>query len=363
MPEAPESLGAYRITDTLRVGGASSVYRAVSTASGQTVAIKVLAPEVLANAAAVERFHRDAAAAARLAHPNVLKTLGTGQEGDRLYLVTEYFDGLPLEKLLAARRLTIAEAIALLRGLCRGLEHAHRHGLAHLHLQPRHVLVSRDLAAVKIADFGPSESEALSGQGQSLTTGALSLGAFHYLAPEQSPARGPADARADLYAAGLLFHQMLTGRAPGGKFTLPSQLNPELPADGDALVLKCLARDPRERYADASALLADLARLEETLRLRVLAELKGISGKRPGCLRGAAAVLLWAGLVAGGVAAGQGLLPSPRPAPAKKCAAKQNLLDFGSLRPVASTLMTKPIEAGCVSSADRPGELVKSQLS
>jgi len=300
MPEAPTTVGPYRITDTLRVGGASSVYRAVSTASGQTVAVKLLAAEVLANPAAVARFHGDAAAAARLPHPNVLKTLGTGQEGDHLYLVTEYFDGLPLEKVLAAGRLTVAQAIALFRGLCRGLEHAHRHGLAHLHLQPRNVLVSRDLATVKIADFGPSDSEALAGQAQSLSTGALSLGAFHYLAPEQSPtpaqpAAGPVDARADLYTAGLLLHQMLTGRAPGGKFVLPSQLNPELPADCDALVLKCLARDPRQRYADASELLADLARLEETLRLRVLSELRGISGKRLGCLgRGAAAGLLLA---------------------------------------------------------------------
>jgi serine/threonine protein kinase len=358
MPETPQTLGSYRVTDTLRVGGASSVYRAVSSASGQTVAIKVLAPEVLANAAAVERFHRDAAAAARLAHPNILKTLGAGQEGDRLYLVTEYFDGLPLEKLLADRRLAIAESIALFRGLCRGLEHAHRQGLVHLHLQPRHVLVSRDLAAVKIADFGPSESEALSGQAQSLATGALSLGAFHYLAPEQTPApgrpaQGTGDARSDLYTAGLLFHQLLTGRAPGGKFTLPSQLVPELPADCDALVLKCLARDPHERYADATALLADLTRLEETLRLRVLAELKGISGKRPGCLRGAAAVLLWFGLWAGGRApggpGGRFEMPAQPPSPASTCAGRRILLDFGSLRPVASTLMTKPIEAGSVS--------------
>ncbi|HVR95930.1 MAG TPA: hypothetical protein VMW27_04900, partial [Thermoanaerobaculia bacterium] len=97
---------------------------------------------------------------------------------------------------------------------------------------------------------------------------------------EQVDARPGVDAvdhRADLYAAGVIFHEMLTGRAPGGKFALPSQLSAELPPEVDVVVMKCLSRDPRQRYTTAIDLLNDLARLEESLRLRLHSELKGIS--------------------------------------------------------------------------------------
>ena len=182
-------------------------------------------------------------------------------------MVTEYYGGQPLERLLAEGRLPIARAFGIFRGICQGLEHAHRHGLLHLHLQPRNVLVGDGPTETKIADFGPSEHEALAPLGSSLTTGALDIGAFHYLAPEQvrspgEPAAPAPDARADLYSAGVLLHQMLTGRAPGGRFGLPSQQNPDLPQVCDALVLKCLARGREERHADATALLAELTRLQ-----------------------------------------------------------------------------------------------------
>ncbi|HEV7515339.1 MAG TPA: hypothetical protein VGR07_03475, partial [Thermoanaerobaculia bacterium] len=99
---------------------------------------------------------------------------------------------------------------------------------------------------------------------------------IYYLAPEQAEGK-PSDARSDLYSAGVLFHQLLTGRAPSAKFGLPSQLNPELPPEVDTLVLKCLARRPEDRYSNVPHLLGDLARLEETLRLRLLSQLQGIS--------------------------------------------------------------------------------------
>lgn len=319
-PPPLATVGAYRLAEPLRLGGVSSVYRAVSTVSGQTVAIKLLSPQVLANPAAVERFHRAAEDAARLSHPNVLGVIETGQEGDRPYVVTEYYDGQPLERLLAEGRLPIARAFGIFRGICQGLEHAHRHGLLHLHLQPRNVLVGEGPTEIKIADFGPSENEALAPLGPSLTTGALDVSAFHYLAPEQvrSPggaAPAPPDARADLYSAGVLLHQMLTGRAPGGRFALPSQQNPDLPPVCDALVLKCLARGREERHADATALLADLVQVEEALSLRVLTQLRGLSSRKLGCLSRAGAALLILLLPAAAAfvgASGQGVAGEPR---------------------------------------------------
>jgi serine/threonine protein kinase len=310
----PETIGPYRILETLREGGVSSVYKAAGP-DGAAVALKVFSPQVLDAAAGkpsrtsevVARFHREVGAVVPLSHPNILQVLGTGQDGDRLYLATELFAGSSLERLQTQRRLSIPQSIAAMRGICRGLAWAHARGCVHGHLSPRHVLATPDLATVKIADFGPSEIDVVSELDSTLRTGAYALGSFHYLAPEQIERRGaPPDPRSDIYAAGAIFVELLTGRPPSGKFTLPSHANAELPPATDVLVLKCLARDPAQRYPSAAALLADLDRLEEALRVRLLAHLRGISRLlgAPGSTRRkallAALVLLLAALALGG---------------------------------------------------------------
>ena len=293
---SPETIGPYRILEPLREGGVSSVYKAVGPA-GAPVALKVFSTRVLASPAAadpqrtgdlVSRFHREVRAVIPLSHPNILQVLETGQDGDRLYLATELFAGVSLERLLKQRRLTIPQSIAVLRAVCRGLAFAHARGCVHGHLSPRHVLVSPDLATVKIADFGPSEIDVVSELDSTLRTGAYALGSMVYLAPEQVDRRGaPPDPRSDLYAAGVIFVELLTGRPPTGKLALPSHVNAELPPATDVLVLRCLDRDPAKRYPSATALLADLDRLEEAMRVRLLTHLRGISRLLgpPGTLR------------------------------------------------------------------------------
>ncbi len=281
-----ETIGPYRIAAPLREGGLSSVYRA-SGPDGATAALKVFSPQVLAEAegrdtaALVARFHQEVQAVIPLDHPNILRVLGTGQQDDHLWLATELFDGISLERRIADQRLSAPQAIAVLRAVCRGLAYAHARGFVHGHLAPRHVLVTPDLAKVKVADFGPSELDVVSELDSTLRTGAYALGSFHYLAPEQMQKQGgagaPADPRSDIYAAGVIFFEMLTSRPPGGKFSLPSQANAELPPETDLLVLKCLARDPAARFASAAELLAALDQLEESLRVRLLSHLRGIS--------------------------------------------------------------------------------------
>jgi serine/threonine protein kinase len=286
---SPDTIGPYRILETLREGGVSSVYKAAGP-GGAAVAVKVFSPQVLEPAAAtaggkpartsevVARFHREVGAVVPLSHPNILQVLGTGQDGDRLYLATELFAGTSLERLQKHGRPSIPQSIAVMRAICRGLAWAHGRGFVHGHLSPRHVLATADFAAVKIADFGPSEIDVVSELDSTLRTGAYALGSFHYLAPEQVERRGaPPDPRSDIYAAGAIFVELLTGRPPSGKFTLPSHANAELPPLTDVVVLKCLARDPAQRYPSATALLADLDRLEEALRVRLLSHLRGIS--------------------------------------------------------------------------------------
>jgi serine/threonine protein kinase len=207
-------------------------------------------------------------------------------------------EGRSLADVLRERRLGVSEALSVMKGICRGLAHSHQSGVLHHHLSPSTVLVSPDLSTVKLTGFGAARVDRLGTTG-TLNTGAISLGAFNYLAPEQIESTGtPPDHRADLYAAGAVFQEMLTGRAPGGKFTLPSQANGQLPPETDVIVLKCLARNPAERYSTALQLLADLGRLEEAQKFRLLSELREIkaSGPRRGLLV-AGVVLLLAALV------------------------------------------------------------------
>ena len=189
--------------------------------------------------------------------------------------------GRSLADVLRERRLDVSEALPVMKGICRGLAQAHQSGSLHHHISPQAILVSPDLSMVKLTGFGAARTQGLT---STLSTGAFGLGAFNYLAPEQLEDSGVRpDHRADLYAVGAVFHEMLTGRPPsGGKFTLPSQANSQLPPETDVIVLKCLARNPSERYATALELLADLGRLEETQRVRLLSELREIKTAGPG---------------------------------------------------------------------------------
>ena len=294
MPAPDETrIGGYRLLEPLSRPGTVSSYlaeviEAVASPGRPTpqVVVKLLSPRLLEQPAALERFRHDAAVLSRLQHPNLVRVLGIGQgdqegtEGERPFVAMEYVEGLPLDRLLRQRRLTLQEAFAVFRGICRGLAHAHEHGVIHRNLRPRDILVSPDLSVVKLADFGLGRVEALATTG-TMNTGALVLGALPYLAPEVVESRGPGspepDHRADLYAAGVILHEMLTGRAPSGRFALPSQVNAELLPVVDVLVMKCLSRNPIQRYATALDLLADLDKVEEASRLRVLSEIRGLT--------------------------------------------------------------------------------------
>ena len=255
--------------------------------------VRLLSPHLLENKAAAERFERGSRALMSAPHPSLLQILDTGVEGSRPYLVTDLVQGAGLDNVLKERRLSVNEILAVMKGICRGLAHAHQHGVLHHHISPHAVLVSPDFSLVKLTEFGFTRIESLGLTG-TLSTGAVTLGAFHYLAPEQVDSNVTADHRADLYAAGAVFQEMLTGRPPTGKFSLPSQSNSELLPETDMIVLKCLERDPSERYATALELLADLGKLEESLKLRLLSEIRGVTQKAAGPNKG----LLLGGLVA-----------------------------------------------------------------
>lgn len=277
-PETPETIGPYRVQELLGKAGQSAVYKAVDP-RGRPVALKLFPARLSEDPATVERFHHELGAVAPLSrHPHLVHLLETGQEGDRLYLAMELVEGTSLDRLLKQNRLSLSQAFAVMRDICQGLVHAHQHGIVHGSLTPRNVLVSPDFGTVKVADFAATRYETTAvNLTATLSTGEIRLGALYYLAPEIVDGRGSLDARADIYSAGVIFHEMLTGRPPGPKLSLPTQIVPSLSSDVDVVVLRCIARRPEERYDSVADLLTALGRLEEKLRLRVFTEIRDIS--------------------------------------------------------------------------------------
>jgi serine/threonine-protein kinase len=267
----------YRVDSPLARGGMSTVYRGVDTRLDRPVAIKVMDPRFSGDRSFVERFEREARAAARLHHPNVVAVHDQGVDRvpsgeDRVFLVMELVEGGTLRDLLGERgTLSPALALAVLEPVLSALSAAHRAGLIHRDIKPENVLIGRD-GAVKVADFGLVRAVASA----STTSDTTILGTVAYLSPEQV-ATGASDARSDVYSAGITLYEMLTGVPPFTGDTPisvayrhvnedvppPSAAVPGLPAELDELVRRATRRDPAQRLSDASAFLSEVEAVRE----------------------------------------------------------------------------------------------------
>lgn len=275
-PEIPKQIGPYEILGPLGKGGMGTVYKAMQPSLNRIVAIKVLPADFANDPERVARFHREAQTVAMLSHPNIVQIIDKGEDAGTLYFAMEYVEGTSLDVVLRQRRLSLQETLQVIKQTSRGLGAAHRAGVVHRDLNPRNILVSPTLSVIKLADFGISRVESVARNVGTLTTREMTLGSLHYLAPEQAVDASAVDHRADIYSLGVVFYEMLTGRMPLGKFSLPSELNKDLPSEIDPVVLKCLATEPGDRYATIGQLLEDVDKLEEMMRFQLLDELKGL---------------------------------------------------------------------------------------
>lgn len=277
-----KTIGPYEVIERIARDSTGQVFKASDPETGRTVAVKLLPPEFSADEAHLERFREQVEAASQLDHPHVVRLLDSGEEDGRAYFVMEWVEGPALSKLLKRRRLSLPEAFGVFKSVALALEHAHSRGVYHHDLNPRNVLVSEDLSTVKLGDFGISRAASMA-ESETATSTSVSRGALNYLAPEQAMSAESADHRADIYALGVLLYEMLTGTVPVGRFTLPSRVNSEVPAEVDPLVLKCLEGDPGQRYLSIEALLRHVERLEDQLRFGLASELRGLgrSFRRP----------------------------------------------------------------------------------
>jgi eukaryotic-like serine/threonine-protein kinase len=264
--------GRYRIESAVGEGGMAKVFRGQDVVLGRTVAVKVLAPEYARDGRFVERFRREAQSAAALSHPNVVSVFDTGSDGAVHYIVMEFLEGRTLREVLAADgRLHPDRAAEIAESMCRALATAHHHGLVHRDVKPGNVMLTPS-GEVKVMDFGIARVTT----GEALTQTATVLGTASYFSPEQAKGEG-VDPRSDVYSAGCVLYEMLTGRPP---FTgdspvsiaykhvredapVPSSINPDVSTALDAVVMKALAKNPANRYQTAVEMAEDLHRVRE----------------------------------------------------------------------------------------------------
>jgi serine/threonine-protein kinase len=281
-PAGGRAFGDYELLRELGRGGMGVVYQAWQSSLSRTVALKMILAGAHAGPEELARFRAEAEAVARLQHPNIVQIYQVGEHDGRPYFALEYVEGGSLERKLAGAPRPPREAAALAETLARTVHYAHQRGIVHRDLKPANVLLTED-GTPKITDFGLAKI-LVGARGDPTQTGAV-LGTPGYMAPEQASGRprevGPA---ADVYALGAILYECLTGRPPFlGETPLdtleqvraldpipPRQLQPKVPLDLETICLKCLRKEPGQRYGSALDLAEDLRRFlgGESIRAR-----------------------------------------------------------------------------------------------
>jgi tRNA A-37 threonylcarbamoyl transferase component Bud32 len=314
-PEDAPSIPGYEIEREIGRGGMGVVYKARQVGLNRTVAIKMILDGQYATAGEIRRFRAEGEAIAKLRHPNVVGVYDLGQVGKKPYFVLEYVSGGSLDRRLRDGPLPVPEAVALAAALADGVAAAHAAGIVHRDLKPANILLDAD-GTPKVADFGIAKTQGADGLTQ---TGAV-VGTPAYMSPEQAAGRvrevGPAS---DIYALGAILYELLTGSPPFKGESLLSTLDlvrhtpPEpvrrrrrgVPRPLEAVCLKCLEKDPADRYPSAAALADDLR--------RVAAGGRPTGAVRP-AIRRRRAVAAGLAVVLAVAAAVVGLRPRPTPA-------------------------------------------------
>lgn len=261
----PPRLREYELLERIGAGGMGAVYKALHTRLGKIVALKVLPPERMRDAAVIARFDREMKAAGGIEHPNVVRATDAGEVDGVHFLVMEHVEGCTVSQLLAERGpLPVAEACEIARQTCLGLQRIHEAGLVHRDVKPANLMLTPQ-GQVKLLDLGLARwKESLAEH--DLTTDSVGLGTIDYLAPEQAANARQADIRADLYSLGCTLYKLLSGQTPftAGQFPSPAaqllahatlapppirQLRGDVPPELETILRKLLAKNPADRFS------------------------------------------------------------------------------------------------------------------
>ncbi|MGN0778242.1 MAG: Stk1 family PASTA domain-containing Ser/Thr kinase [Aristaeellaceae bacterium] len=257
----------YRLVEQIGVGGMAIVYRAIDQRTGHNVAVKVLKPEFNKDVEFVSRFQREAEAASRMTHHNIVNLLDVGMDGENRYLVIEYVQGKTLKDLIREKgRIPPVTAAQITIRILSALQHAHQNGIIHRDIKPQNILVHED-GHIKVADFGIARMANSSTLSRSDTV----MGSVHYFSPEQASGQA-ADVTSDIYSVGVVLYEMLTGRVPfDGDSTVavamqhlhakPAPIEtiaPEVPMPIAHVAMMAMEKNPKYRYQSAREMAAEL---------------------------------------------------------------------------------------------------------
>ena len=299
--------GKYRVERVLGAGGIGVVVAATHLQLEQLVALKFLLPTHASSASALERFSREARAAAKLKSEHVAKVLDVGTlENGAPYIVMEFLEGQDLATLLAHRlRLPLSEAVEYVLQACEALAEAHAVGIVHRDLKPANLFLTSaadGTPSVKIVDFGIAKITTRAGSDQSLTATSAIVGSPLYMSPEQLESSKDVDLRSDLWAVGAILYELVTGRTPFEAPTLPqlcvqvikhpaqppSTHVASLPPEFDAVVMRCLEKDPARRFASVHELAVALAPFATPAARTLVDRISRVTATRLGTSSGSA---------------------------------------------------------------------------
>ena len=257
----------YEVKKLIGEGGMANVYLAHDTILDRNVAVKVLRGDLADDEKFVRKFQREAISASSLAHPNIVEMYDVGEDNGKYFIVMEYIDGKTLKSLIKKRgALTVYEVIDIMKQLCDGIAYAHDSYIIHRDIKPQNIMIL-DNGLVKITDFGIATAL----NNLELTQTDSVMGSVHYLPPEQANGKG-STIKSDIYSLGIMMFELLTGKVPFKgenpveiaikhmKENLPSvtSMNPDIPQSIENIILKCCAKNPKNRYDNVREMKADL---------------------------------------------------------------------------------------------------------